>query len=266
LDATAVNVWTLSFDEPGKPTETTVTDPLGVVSVYTLGRDVGSSKPRLASLDGSCPSCGLEPNSQLAYEDPAHPLRPTRQTDGDGTVTLLAYDATGQLTSRVDDLGGDLERETTWSYDTDFPSFVTEVRRPSVTGNPLDERVTSIVYDAEGNETSRTESGFEDHTPFSLVTVTTPSAAGRVTSIDPPGHATDDVTSFTHDPARGGLVTATRTDPLVGTTTYGYDTVPAVSCRSSAKPTPCRRLTASARSTSSTVSGAAALGRRAMDR
>jgi hypothetical protein len=40
---------------------------------------------------------------------------------------------------------------------------------------------------------------------------------------DPPGYGTQDVTSYTYDPARGNLVPLTRTDPLVGTTTFGHD-------------------------------------------
>ncbi len=92
-----------------------------------------------------------------------------------------------------------------------------------MTGDPFDQRVTSTVYDASGNATSRTISGFEDDIPFNLVTVTTPTAEGRIGSVDPPGYGTDDVTSFTYDPTRGDLVVETRTDPLIGTTTYGYD-------------------------------------------
>jgi YD repeat-containing protein len=52
--------------------------------------------------------------------------------------------------------------------------------------------------------------------------VTTYTPAGQPDTIDPPGHGTDDVTSFT-SPARGFLLAATRADPIVGTTTYGYD-------------------------------------------
>jgi len=221
-DAGAVDVWQLTYDDPALPSETTVTDPLGNSSIYTFDRDA-SFKPRLGSLSDSCPVCGVGPNSQLAYEDAANPMRPTQEIDGNGTVTRFAYDSHGQVTSRIEDFGGGLERETVWDYHPTFPLFVTAVRRPSVTGNPLDERITSILYDASGNETNWTLSGFEDGTPFNLETVSVPNSAGRVLSIDPPGYDTDDVSSFTYDPARGDLVPDTRTDPLIGTTTYGHD-------------------------------------------
>ena len=53
--------------------------------------------------------------------------------------------------------------------------------------------------------------------------MTTYNAAGQPEEIDPPGYGTDDVTSFTYDPARGSLLVDSRTDPLAGTTTYDYD-------------------------------------------
>jgi YD repeat-containing protein len=47
--------------------------------------------------------------------------------------------------------------------------------------------------------------------------------AGQPLSVDPPGYATSDQTAFTYDPARGNLLPLTRSDPLVGSTTFGYD-------------------------------------------
>jgi RHS repeat-associated protein len=177
------------------------------------GTDPGGVSPRL----------GLGPNTQLTYGDAANPLRPTQEIDGNGTVTLMAYDLHGQMTSRIEAFGTALERETTWEYDAVFPAFVTEVVRPSVTGNPLDERRTSTIYDAEGDATSRTIAGFEDGSTFSLATTMTYNAAGQPTSIDPPGFGTADVTSFTYDPSHGDVVALTRTDPVVGATSFGYD-------------------------------------------
>ena len=46
-----------------------------------------------------------------------------------------------------------------------------------MTGNPLDERITSILYDASGNETSRSISGFEGGEPFNLATASTANSA-----------------------------------------------------------------------------------------
>ena len=223
LDPNAVERWTLAFDDPSRPAETTITDPLGNPSVVLLGRDPSSRKPRLEGLADSCPSCGLDPNSTLIYDDPAHPLRPTSEIDGDGTVTIMTWDADGQLISRIEDLNGLLERETSLSYDALFPAFVNEIRRPSVTGNPLDERITTLTINASGDQTNRVETGFEEGFAFSHETVTTWTAEGMTATIDPPGFAAADVTTFTYDPARGNLFVQTRTDPVIGTTSFEYD-------------------------------------------
>ncbi|NJL29039.1 MAG: RHS repeat protein [Thermoanaerobaculia bacterium] len=59
--------------------------------------------------------------------------------------------------------------------------------------------------------------------PFAYETLSVFTPEGRLQTIDPPGYATDDQTAYTYDPARGNLFPATRTDPLIGTTTFGYD-------------------------------------------
>ncbi len=87
--ASGVNRWEFAFDDPTLPTVTTITDPLGNTFTRTWAdRDWVTDKARLASVDGDCPTCGLGPNAQLFYEDPANPFRHTRETDGSGNVTL----------------------------------------------------------------------------------------------------------------------------------------------------------------------------------
>jgi RHS repeat-associated protein len=222
-DPQAVDKWSFSFDDPALPVETMVTDPLGNVSTYTFGRDPASDKPRLEQIDGDCPTCGMGPNTQLRYDDPLNPLKKTMETDGRGHVTIYEYDVHGRLTSRVEAFGTALERETTWDYDPIFPAFVTEIVQPSTSGDPFDERRTSFGYDAFGNQDTRTIEGVERDAAFSYVTATTYNSAGMPEDVDPPGYGTADVTSFTYDPARGDLLADTRTDPLIGTTVFGYD-------------------------------------------
>ncbi len=222
-DAAAIEKWSFDFDDPSLPVLTQVTDPLGNVSTYTFGRDPATAKPRIELISGDCPACGLGPNSQLSYDDPLNPLRKSRQIDGRGTETRYTYDARGQLTSRIEDFGGALERETAWAYDPVYPSSMTEIEEPSTTGSLLDFRRTVFSYDAAGNQDTRTIEGFESGAAFSHVTVTTYNSAGRPEVIDPPGYGTGDQTTFTYDSARGDLLEATRTDPLIGTTSYGYD-------------------------------------------
>lgn len=222
-DADAVDLWQLSYDDPVTPTETTVTDPLGVVSIYTLDtRASASEKPKLLELSGSCPSCSLGPNTELVYGDSANPFRPTEEVDGRGTVTRYEYDLNGMMTSRIDAFLTALERETTWEYDVTYPALVTEVEQPSVE-DPMDFRRTSWAYDVSGNAETVTQEGLEDGLAFSLDTDTTFNSAGQPLTVDPPGHGAADETSFTYDSARGDLVMLTRVDAIVGTTTYGYD-------------------------------------------
>ncbi|MEM8997920.1 MAG: hypothetical protein AAGF23_24275, partial [Acidobacteriota bacterium] len=222
-DAAAVDQWQFSYDDPAQPAVVQVTDPLSNVSTYTLGRDTASDKPRIEQVDGDCPACGLGPNSQREFNDPAQPLEPTRLIDARGVETLFAYDADGQMTSRIEAVGTPLERETTWQYDATYPALPTEITRPSTSGNPLDLRRTVIGRDGAGNAISETHEGLEDGAFFSYQTVRTFNAAGQPLTLDPPGYGAADQTVFTYDPLRGDLIPLTRAEPLVGTTTYVHD-------------------------------------------
>ena len=219
----AVDFYQFSYDDPAFPTVITVTDPLDVPAVYQFDRDPASRKPRVTSVSGSCPTCTSGPNASFEYMDGLNPLRPTKETDGLGHETVMEYDAHGQLTRRLEAVETPaLTRETTWEYDPAYPVLPTRIERPSVTGGP-EPRVTTIGYDAAGNAIIRTEEGVEDGAAFSFTTATVPTPEGQVLSVDPPGFGTTDVTSFTYDPARGGLIVETRTDPLIGATTFGHD-------------------------------------------
>ncbi|MGB6641971.1 MAG: RHS repeat-associated core domain-containing protein [Thermoanaerobaculia bacterium] len=218
----AVQVWSYAFDNSELPTETEVTDPLGNVSTYSIDRDPVSETPRVVSISGDCPTCGLGPNTQFYYDDPVNPLQPTRTVDGRGTTTLTAYDTNGQMTSRTEALGTPLERTTTWEYgEPAYPAFPTANEQPSTSGSGV--RRTETVYDAQGNAKTRTITGVEAGSSFSYQTVTDYNSAGQPETIDPPGYGTEDRTSFTYDPARGNLLPLTRTNLLVGTTGFGYD-------------------------------------------
>ena len=224
-DPGAVDRWTFAFDDPETPEEAIVTDPLGNVSIYALASRANRNvKPRLLQLSGACPACGLGPDTQLTYGDAANPYRPTQEIDGKGHVTRFAYDVNGQMTSRIEAFGTALERETSWQYDEPgFPAFATVTERPSTSGNPFDVRRATVTYDAEGNAVDTTIEGVEDGFAFAHATATTYNAAGQPTSIDPPGFGTADQTAFTYDPVRGDLLPLTRTDPLIGTTSFDYD-------------------------------------------
>jgi RHS repeat-associated protein len=227
--AEAVDVWQLAFDDPADPVETTLTDPLGDEAVYSFGRDPKSERLRLSSISGDCPTCGLGPNSTFAYGDGAHPLLPTQIVDARGNATQLAYTPHGQVMSRTEAAGTAEERTTTFAYDAAFPALVTEVVQPSVEPGQL--RHTLLGRDAGGNVTHREIRGWEAGQPFDCTapgapcyeTVTAYNSAGQPETVDPPGFGTGDATTYSYDPSRGSLVADGRTDPLIGTTTFGHD-------------------------------------------
>ena len=226
LFADGIDQWQLAYDDPVLPTETTVTDPLGNVATYTWANDrtARTQKAKLAALEGDCPVCGLGPTSQLFYDDPLNPFRVTREIDGLGIETHFSYDTEGRRTLRAEAVSTALERETSWTWDPTYPALIATMEQPSVEGFP-EVKLTTHGYDASGNRNSLTVEGFERGAAFSLTTTYTHNAAGNVLTIDPPVHAADDVVSFSYDPTRGNghLVLASRTDPLIGTTSYGHD-------------------------------------------
>lgn len=223
--ASGVEKWQFTFDDPIVPRKTTVTDPLGNAATYDLDtvRSSRTEQAKLVKLTGDCPTCGTGPNSQLFYQDPANPYRITREVNGRGYETHSTWNSFGQLTERIEAVSSPVERTTNWTYDANFPALWTSIEQPSTTGIVTDIRRSERAYDASGRMLSETIEGIEAAAPFSLTTNYTPTTEGATSTIDPPGYGTTDQTSFTYDPTRGNLVPLTRTDPLIGTTTYGYD-------------------------------------------
>ena len=217
----ATEVTSYSYPDPWNPTEKVVTDPLGNMTTTAWRRDPDSNIPLVTSSSGECSTCGPGPNTQQLYDDSGNPMKVTRSIDARGTVTLFEYDGHGQMTSRTEAMGTDLERTTTWEYHEGYSSLVTAVELSSTSGSGV--RRTAWVYDGAGNAISQTEEGVENGEAFSYETVTAYNSAGQPVSIDPPGYGTEDQTLFAYDPARGDLIVSSRTDPIIGATTFGYD-------------------------------------------
>ena len=219
----AVELNTFSYVNPALPSQTQVTDALGRGTTYTIERDSVSEVAKITQITGDCPVCGTGPNSQYTYADPLNPLLPTQVVDGRGLRTQYSYDAKGQMTSKTEAAGTPLARTTFWQYaDPSYPAFPTRIEIPSTSGGAA-LRVTVLSYNAAGDLESRTVQGAEAGSGFNFDTQSTFNGAGQPLSIDAPGYGTADETTFTYDPARGDLLPLTRTDPLVGTTTFGYD-------------------------------------------
>ncbi|HBL26267.1 MAG TPA: hypothetical protein DD490_05460, partial [Acidobacteria bacterium] len=113
------------------------------------------------------------------------------------------------------------------TYDANFPGKVTRVEVPSTSGGGNKRRTDSVYHATTGLLTTRTVDGFEAGSPLPAgfkVTTYGYNASGELTSVDPPGFGATDATAYTYNLAgRNGHVMDTRTDPLVGTTTFGYD-------------------------------------------
>jgi RHS repeat-associated protein len=223
----AVSRQEFTYTNPQFPTGTAMKEWIDAtqseVTTYAFDRDPRSIKARVTQISGDCPVCGTGPNSSFTYADTANPLLPTQIVDGRGLTTQLGYDANGKVTSRSEAVGTGLARLSTWVYgDTNFPALVTSIVVPSTSGGSA-HRVTDLTYDTAGNLTTRAIAGAEGGSSFSYATASTFNGSGQPLTVDPPGYSTSDRTSYTYDSSRGDLVPLTRTDPIIGATTFAND-------------------------------------------
>jgi YD repeat-containing protein len=222
---------TYSYTNPTRPTQAVVTRTISAtfnqITTYNIARDTVSVKPKLTAIQGSCPTCGLSPMTTFTYAG-SHPLLPSSVTDAKGTHTDYTYNADGRLLTRIEaaNVPG-LDRVTTYSYNANFPGLVSRVEVPSTSGGSNVRRTDSAYDPATGLMTAHTVDGFEAGAPLPADFKTTAygyNASGEILTVDPSGFGTADVTSFTYNLAgRNGHLADSRTDPLVGTTSFGYD-------------------------------------------
>ena len=227
----AVDKTTYTYTNPSLPTKSVVTREVSAtfnqITTYEIARDTVSLKPKLTSIQGSCPSCGLSPKTAYAYTG-SNPLLPSAMTDARNTRTDYLYDTNGRLQTRTEAANvPSLTRTTTFTYDPNFPGQVTRVEVPSTSGGTNKRRTDSAYDPATGVLTARTIDGFEAGAPLPAgfkLTSYSHNGSGEVLTVDPPGFGTADATTFTYNLAgRNGHVPDSRTDPLVGTTLFGYD-------------------------------------------
>jgi len=131
------------------------------------------------------------------------------------------YDAVGNQLSRTEAQGTAVEKTATYTYHPTFSALLTETVKSIV--NTGQNRLITYSYDTKGNLTGFTKTGLlGDGTPYSYTTTYEYDSQGHMTKVDGPRTDVADVTTYTYDPATGDLLT--RTDPLIGTTTYtNYD-------------------------------------------
>ena len=227
----AVDKVTYSYTNPTRPTQAVVTRTVSAtfnqVTTYNLARDTVSGKPKPTSIQGSCPTCGLSPATSFAYTGP-NPLLPSSMTDAKGTRTDYTYEGNGRMQTWTEAANVPaFTRTTTYTYDTNFPGLVTRVEVPSTSGGANKRRTDSAYNATTGLMSTRTIDGFEAGAPLPAgfkTTVYSHNASGQPETVDPPGFGTADLTAFTYNLAgRNGHIADSRTDPLVGTTTFAYD-------------------------------------------
>jgi RHS repeat-associated protein len=242
----ATNAYQLSFDAPASPAVTTLQTLIKRVTgnpdtvqtdTFLLDRDPGRSqgqqspvsrKARVRQITGQCPSCGTVANPVFNFNDPANPLLPTTVTDGNNVSTGYTYDGNGRLTAKVETVQTSptpQQRQTSWTYDGTFRSFVSTITGPfSPPGSPpAGTRTVGFSYDTKGNLTTRTISGREATYPTGAFNLTTAygnySAAGLPGFVNPPDTPSTmtDATTYTFKPGvTNGYLVATRSDPVVG--------------------------------------------------
>ena len=114
------------------------------------------------------------PNSEL----------PCAKINADGTVTQLAYDSAGDLTSSStpDGNSGGEVATTAYSYDTDGEQTSSVAPDGNLSGANAGNYTTSTTYNADGEKTTVTVGGGSGHTVVPRVTTYTYDADGNVTA------------------------------------------------------------------------------------
>ena len=230
----AVDKTTFAYTNPSLPTQivvtSTVSGSFNRATTYVVGRDTVSTKPKVTSIQGTCPTCGLSPTTTFAYAG-SNPLLPSSMTDAKGTRTDYTYNGDGRMLTKDEAANVPaVRRITTYTYgETNFPGLVTKLEVPSTSGGS-NLRSTSFAFDdTTGRLVSRTVDGFEAGAALPAgykVTSYTNNSSGEVLTVDPPGFGTGDTTTFTYLASRNDHVPATRTDPNppgLAVTTFGYD-------------------------------------------
>lgn len=213
-----------------------------VSSVFNLSYDNNNSVTKAQAPDMAGGGAGSGSTTTLSYLDTAHPLQPSKQTDGQGNATSYSYNSKGNLATVTTGLASQNQLKNAYQGDTGVncgPSG--GAAKPGELCSATDPRgnVTNYAYDASGNVVKVTPPA-----PLGSTTIV-PDALGRFTSVtDAKGQRTtysydaaDRITQLllngttTCSTSAGTCITyaydaagnlTSRVDKT-GTTTFGYD-------------------------------------------
>ena len=221
-----------SYPTPTLPTppRQSIVDGTGNRTDYEIGRDgATSTKAKILAARAIVLPAGCPPKSpssttpRARFCGPPWSMRehlasaPSTPTMPTGAVPRCGKQSASQVSTAPPNRN--------YSTPAPFEGVVTGVKRPSTNTGPTNfRRLTMTVNSTTGNVSPRTISGFEAGQPsgtFNFDTTFVYNTAGEITSVDPPGSG--DTMSLAYDPARKDHVLTSRTDPLVGTTSFGYN-------------------------------------------
>ena len=133
----------------------TITNSRGEVSTYEVEQNNGLWQ--IKSITGpGCSSCSND-NSYFEYDPVTNDLI-SKTVDG-VTTKYFNYDNKGQYAFKIEAFGTVDARRTDYTYDARFISKITSMTEASIFGS--NNKVTNYVYDAKGQMTSMTKSGFQ---------------------------------------------------------------------------------------------------------
>ena len=192
----------------------TVTDGRGNTTTITTVIRAGIGLAEQIT-GGGCSGCGGSTSKHFTYDAD---LNVATVTDGNSITTSFTYDAAGNMLIRTEAVGTAEARTTTYTY---VPGLhkIARLARASLTSGQ--NRITTFTYDALGNLTAKTETGYGGSTPFSHTTTYQYNAQGQITQIDGPRGDVADVTTFAYDTA-GNLASVASGD-LLTTSSSDYN-------------------------------------------
>ena len=187
--ANNVNRVDIQYDANG---DRIVLDPLGNATVYET--NIQNKRGVLNAISGPVCSqgCGVT-DTQFSYDAE---LNVTSKVQYGITTNYGNYDSEGQPGYVIEAVGTPEEKRTDYEYDPRFLNKITKITEPSV--YPGQFKVTDRTYDASGNLTSETISGFD---PSGQIVSRSRTSAyggpyGQLSSTDGPRTDVSDITTY----------------------------------------------------------------------